>query len=191
MLATTHAHFCNFLCMCGMPCHLKIDFLNCSYQCNIWYAGNACLILHQFLNQEGRPGACSTSLEGCPSLALLLVAAHPLMGDIPESNINVVGPAPPAVQTLLRETRLRLHGPCHRPMNLVTGWGKSMQVKTSQQTKHDCTTQLSSSPTLPKLYTRLLRDEPPSQRPNPLQRWGSTSVWVCYSRIPPSTSRPY
>ena len=68
-----------------------MDLLNCSYQCNIWYAGNACSILHQFLSQEGWPGACSTSLRGCPSLALLLVAAHPLLGDISESKINVMG----------------------------------------------------------------------------------------------------
>ena len=55
---------------------------NCSYQCNIWYADIVRSILHQFFTPGRWTEACFAPSTGCPSIALLLGAAHPLMGNI-------------------------------------------------------------------------------------------------------------
>ena len=59
------------------PIEMKV---HCSYECNISYADIVRSILHQCFSLGRWTEACFASSTGCPSIALLLGAAHPLRG---------------------------------------------------------------------------------------------------------------
>ena len=69
-------------CECIYPvfCLCEKNFWNCFYECNISYTDIVYSILHQFFYLGRWTEACFTPSTGCPSIALPLGVAHPLLG---------------------------------------------------------------------------------------------------------------